>query len=211
MIQELFGKYKVVIFVVGLILIGSVAYGIYLSVTRAGKEPVTVYLTPSDAILTANGERISGGITYLKPGEYIVEASKEGFSPYKSTVTIGAPNTTDIDVALKGESEAAKKWQDEHQELYMAKEGREGTRADEGGKIFTDLNPIATQLPIRTLLYTIGYSLDKTDPSGNSLIIEISAGPGYRLAALQKLRDFGYDPTDFKINFKNYENPFDYE
>ena len=50
--------------------------------------------------------------------------------------------------------------------------------------------------------------MDHSDPSGNSIIIEIDAREGYRQAALYKIRELGYDPTDLTINFRGYENPF---
>lgn len=201
-------KRKLTITAAVVVFLGVLGYGIYLAISRAGKEPVTVYLTPSDTILTANGEQIPSGTAFLKPGVYTLEASRSGFGSYKSSFTVRQPNTAEIDIALSATSQSAREWQMKHQDLYLAKERREGQRATKRGEEFALANPITTKLPYKNLIYTIGYRVDPTDPSDKSIILEIDASSGYRSGALQKIRDLGYDPTDFKINFKNYTSPF---
>lgn len=209
MLGEYIRTHRIAFAFIVTLVIGLLGYGIYIAISRSGKEAVTVYLVPSDATLTANGERISAGTAYLKPGNYTVKASKDGFREYSTQVTINAPNQTEIDIALGPVSEEAKKWVAEHQDLYLAYEGRVGGRANKRGEAFSEKNPITSRLPVTNLLYSIGYRSDTSDPSGNSIIIEIDTTRGYRRAALEKIREIGYDPTDYKINFTNYENPFD--
>jgi len=63
-------------------------------------------------------------------------------------------------------------------------------------------------LPYDNLVYTIGYQADPSDPTGQSVIIDIDAAEGYRNAAVDKIRELGYDPADYKITFEGYVNPF---
>jgi hypothetical protein len=73
---------------------------------------------------------------------------------------------------------------------------------------FADENPIINDLPYENLIYSIGYRIDPSDPSHNSIILTIDAPEGTRNAAVQQIRDMGYDPTEYKIEFKDYKNPF---
>lgn len=209
MFSEYIRTHKISFFLIALLVLGSVGYGVYIAVSRAGKEAVQVYLLPGDAALTANGERLGSGTAYLTPGEYEIKATKEGFEDFNQKITITSPNTAEIDVALKPQSEEAKKWVSENQKLYQEYEGRAGKRANQEGEEFSEKNPITSKLPVSTFLFTIGYRLDTADPSGNSIIITIAAPEGYRRAALERFRDLGYDPTDYTIEFTNYKNLFE--
>jgi hypothetical protein len=211
MFGELFKNYKWPIIISLIILTGLIGYSVYLTISRAGKEPVKVYAVPSDATITANGQPIAPGTTYLAPGEYSIEATRGGFTSYKETIKIDKPNETDIDIALRGVSKSAIEWEQKNQKLYLEREGRAGIRAGNKGERFSKANPIVRKLPFKNLLLTIGYQLDPADKSEMSIILQIDAAAGYRAAALQKVRDLGFEPTDFKINFKNYVSPFSHE
>lgn len=197
--------------IIGVLLLGVVAYSIFTAVSRGGKEPVSVNILPGDASLTANGQKISTGTQYLAPGTYTIEAKRDGFSDFKYEVMIGKPNKEKIDIALIPVSDEAKKWAKDNQKLYLEREGKGGEEARKKGEEFFKLNPIARQLPIRNILYTISYTVDPSDPTDNSIILHIEAPEGYREGVINKIRQLGYDPTDYKINFKVYENPFDHE
>ena len=211
MLSEFIQQHKGIAIILSLLLVGLIGYGAYVAISRAGKEPITVHLVPGEAILTANGERIGSGTAYLAPGEYEIEAKRDGFADYKAPLTIHSPNTAVIDIALTPVSEEAKKWAKEHQELYFAYEGRTGERANAKGEEFSERNPIVSRLPFENFLYAIGYRADPDDSSGNSIILEINATSGYRRAALKKIHELGYDPTNYKINFIDYESPFENE
>ncbi len=58
-----------------------------------------------------------------------------------------------------------------------------------------------SSLPYQNYLYSI------TKPNSNTIIIK--AYSGYRTPAVNYLVGVGIDPTDYKINFMDYTNPFD--
>lgn len=211
MILEFIKAHKLIFTAFMILLVGLIVFISYTIMTRIGKEPVTVRLIPNDARLVINGEQIREGTAYLKPGMYTFEASRDGFETVKRSVIVGKPNSAEIDVALTPISDSAIKWQNENKKLYFEYEGRAGVHASQKGEVFTAVNPITSRLPYDTLLYTIGYRADPSDTSGNSIIIEIDAMSGYRNAAIKKIRDFGFNPTNFKIIFRDYESPFDHE
>jgi hypothetical protein len=76
--------------------------------------------------------------------------------------------------------------------------------ASNNGKYFTAKNPITTKLPYNDPYYTIGYT-PRTD-GGVDLTIS-TPSPRYRFYAVEKIRELGYDPTDFVIVFKDFKNP----
>jgi hypothetical protein len=193
--------------VITLIVVALLGYWIFNSVTRSGKIAVTITAVPGDAVITANDTRILPGTAYLKPGDYTFKASKTGFESYSSTKHIDQNNTT-VSISLAPISDDAKKWAAANEQAYFDLEGEAGTQAERDGDALREKNPIIDVLPTSTLIYTIGYRNDNSDPSGNSIILTIDAAPGYRNGAVQAIKDMGYDPTQFKIEFKGYTNPF---
>jgi len=211
MLLDFIRTHKVITVLVSTILVVFLGFGLFVMISRTGKEPVTIHLLPSDIHLTVDGKTFGTGTVYLTPGTHAIEASREGFSHYKTEITIGQPNTTVIDIALIPESDEALQWQKDHQQLYTDFQARADERATEEGIQFYDKNPIVNELPFKSYIFKIGYHADPDDPSHTSIILDIDAIVGYREAALDKIREFGFDPTDFKINFRNYENPFSHE
>lgn len=188
-------------------LLAAVGYILLFSVGRSGKTPVDMVIFPEDAIATLDGEEVKSGTLYLEPGTYSVRAKREGFSDYSKTLVLEeTPQTLPIILSpvTREALEFSKKNEEEFEKAYA--KGQKA--AAEQGKIFNDRNPIAKHLPYKTFFYSVGYRMDPSDPSGNSIIIEIDASEGYRQSALYRIRQLGYDPTDFTINFRDYENPF---
>jgi hypothetical protein len=211
MLSEFMRQHKIITTIIAILLVGLIAYTVYLSISRAGKEPVTIYLIPGDTKLTIDNQQYRAGTAYIKPGTYNVSASREGFESLERTVTIDQPNTTVIDISLTPVSDEAKQWQQDNMDLYKEFQVRTGIRANEFGEQFREQFPIVTKIPFSNFIYTIGYRLKNPDNASEGITIEITAITGYREAALDKIREFGFDPTDYEINFNNFENPFSHE
>jgi hypothetical protein len=183
-------------------------YGIYKQAATAGTIAVTVAVAPSDATISVDGKTVGPGTINLKPGKkYAVKASKDGFLAYNGSQYIDSSSSS-ITVALQPASDEAQKWVEDNQQQYTDVEAQAGARENTAGQEFSDKNPITDNLPIDNLIYTIGYKRDNSDPSGDSIILTIDAAQGYRNGAIQAIRDLGYDPSKFKIEFYNYTNPF---
>lgn len=209
MLSEFIRTHKIITTTIILAVVGLIGFSAFISVSRAGKEPVEVFLIPSDAKLTVGDQQFGPGTAYLKPGTYEISATREGFADYTGTIAIKSPNTSTIDIALEPESESAKQWAQENQQLYFDYEGRAGIRAATDGTTFREQHPIVDHLPLREFVYTIGYHADPDDP--DNIILDIDAITGYRNAAIEQIRKLGFDPTNFEINFRNYESPFSHE
>lgn len=189
------------------LLFAIVAYSVFTLISHSGKVAVTVSIVPSDAHTTLNGQSVSSGTIYLKAGTYTIVSSKSGFSNFKKTQYIG-DNQGSVIVSLVAQSDAAVKWAQDNQQAYLNNESLGGVAAATQGAAVRDSNPIVNDLPYDNQIYTIGYITDPSDPSGNSIIITIDAPEGYRNAAIQQIKSFGYDPQDYKYKFYNYTDPF---
>lgn len=190
-----------------LIVLVFVGYFAYTTITRSGKLAVEINAVPSDAKVTLNGTEVGNGTIYVEPGNYEVKGTKDGFGEFSQQTSIET-NGQVVSVPLVAESDAAKQWAKENESKYLDLESEAGIEAQRQGEEFTKKNPIVSLLPYENFLYTIGYRADTSDPTGNSIIIEISAIEGYRQQAIYQLQQWGYDPTDYKINFSEYTNPF---
>ena len=207
MLRGLTPNMKLALFGVFILIVAAIGYGVYTFIDRNGKIEVTVNAVPGDAHITFNDVSTGGGTIYLKEGKYIVKGTKEGFNDFSTSIYIDKDHHT-VSVPLVASSDSAKQWTKDNMSKYTDLEGSAGQAANDEGVAFAEKNPITTVLPFENLIYTIGYRADPSDKTGNSIIIEIDAAEGYRNAAVEQIRNLGYDPTDFKINFRDYKNPF---
>lgn len=73
---------------------------------------------------------------------------------------------------------------------------------------FVSDNPIVKQLPYQHPYYSINYKT--VGETTNDIIITIrTPSPRYRYSAVEKLKSWGYDPTDYSIEFIDYKNPLE--
>lgn len=189
--------------IVGALLLWSAA----IVVDRIGKVATTIAVVPSDATVTIDGNKIGSGNKWMPAGKYEVVVQKEGFETKKKTVNItDAKEKNIIAVSLTPQSDEAKEWAEKHQKDYSNNERFGAIEASNEGKYFSETNPITTKLPYTDPYYTISY----TPNADNSVDITIATeSPRYRFYAIEKIRELGYDPTDFKIIFKDFKNPLE--
>ncbi|MEO5950668.1 MAG: hypothetical protein ABIQ04_04425 [Candidatus Saccharimonadales bacterium] len=78
---------------------------------------------------------------------------------------------------------------------------------DPSSSFLTD-NPIVSRLPYQDPYYNISYKTDSQTTNQITLTIR-TPSPRYRYTAIGKLQSWGYDPTDYKIEFIDYKNPLE--
>lgn len=189
------------------VFLAVIIYISLFAVSRSGKTPLTLSAFPNDMTITVDGTAIKTGTTYLSPGTYLLEAKKDGYDSFSKTLVLEETKQT-VAIILIPNSDEAFEYGRKNEKEYRKIQANAEVAAAEAGKLFNKLNPIARNLPYKTFFYSVGYRMDRTDPSGNSILIEIDAAEGYRQSAIYRIRQLGYDPTDFTINFRDYENPF---
>lgn len=208
MFLEVINRYKkVALLLIILLAVGGAAYSAYIYQSRIGKVAVPVYAVPTDMNIDIAGYgNTQPGTVYLKPGAYRVKASREGFAESQFNLIVREDNNPTIDLALLPESEDAKKIAQENRTLYGENESRGGKLANDSGEAFKELNPIVSLLPFKDPYYSIGYK----SPDNKTIKITITTpSPLYRYYATEKIRNWGYDPTDFEIIYNDFKNPLE--
>jgi uncharacterized membrane protein len=209
MYYEWYKKYRqpILVAIVGLAILFT-GWAIFNYVTRIGKVGVTISAVPYSARVTINGQSSGSGVVWLTPGTYTVKASSDGFSSREKRIEVTEKKKQNVvSLALSPQSDSAKKWAEAHQQDYKNNEFYGAIEAQENGKIFSDKHPVVKVLPYNDPYFQLDYRQDK-DSDQITLTISTSS-PRYRYFAIQKLRQLGYDPTDYKIDFKDFKNPLE--
>lgn len=206
MYYDFLQKYKRTIITVSIgffvILIGWSAVTL---IGRIGKLPLQISTVPSDASITIDGSRYLNGTVWIKAGKYDITVEKSGFQTQKKSITVSDQKDKNVvATSLVAQSDEAKKWADQHKDEYSKNEQYGAIEADQAGKYFSEKNPITDKLPFKDPYFTISYQA--RDDLSIKLIID-TPSPRYRFYAVEKIRELGYDPTDFEIEFTDFHNP----
>lgn len=198
---------KLAIAAAALITAIPIAIWIWTLISWQGTAKVELIVLPVDAKVTVNDEDFSNKKSIrLKPGDYTFTVSKDGFETDTQKLKI---NNSDKNVEFFSTpipvSNEALLWAEENLNSYHKLEGRAGKASAEKGRELIEKHPIVSILPIQEAVFSIGY---KTSGDNESLTLTVHAEEGYRESALQKIRDQGYDPSDYKIVFEDYRSPF---
>jgi len=203
--------------VIGLVAAVLIVIFLFSLIANSGKTAVTVEVIPNDANLTMNGKTVKPGTLRLSPGEYTVEAAKDGFETDTYTVTVGDENL-EVGLIPTPVSDEALAWLNENPEIQLRREELGGQRAAQRGLAFEAETPLLTQLPHNSILpykgeygpFSVDYGPSREREFGIFLLISNSSPDGRR-NALEWIRDQGYDPTDFEIVYDDFDNPLSEE
>ncbi len=197
---------KVISSILILLSASTLVYGAITYVNRYDTTPVYLLTSPDKAEITTGNQKFIGSqVVYLKPGTYNFKASRSGFKDENINVEVKKGNPLRIIFALTPTTEKAIKELQSSSKTSEIDRATTDRLANEQKKL-EDANPIIKKLPIKNLIYSIGY---KADPNHrNGVIVEIDTIEGYRNAALNKIKEQGFDPSKLNITFRNYANTF---
>lgn len=192
-----------------LLFLSSVAilfYGIITYVTRVDTTPVSLLISPDKAEITFDNQKATGSqVVHIKPGAYDFKASRSGFEDKTIHVEVKKGSPLKLVFALKPlTNEAAKEAQSSSKISEIDKTTTDRLASEQ--KSLEKANPVIKKLPIKNLIYSIGYKMDPSRTNG--VIVEIDAPEGYRNAAINELKKQGFDPTTLNITFRDYANTF---
>lgn len=176
--------------------------------SRQGKYPVSIDVLPEDSSVIINGKEVSGKEIYLEPGSYNYIVKRDHFYDESGSIQVIDSDNQSIIAPLSPSDETGRSIYNDLSGEYIKLEGRAGELAEEEGERFTKENPITSELPYTTPLYTIGYRSDNSKNNNTGVILTIHAKPGYYNNAITQIRNFGYNPAEFKIDIVGEENPF---
>lgn len=184
-----------------------VVYIIFISISRLGKEKVSIETIPNDASIYISGKKISNGDNYIKKGTYLISVKRPGFETINETIIIPSGGV-DIGFAPEPVSTESKKWIQENPNIQKKREAIGGKMAAVRGGFLKQNTPIIVDLPYVSIdgPFSIDYGISNERKYKSFLDVNNSTPVG-REAAIQWIRDSGYDPTDFDIRFRDYNNP----
>lgn len=171
------------------------------------KIAVEIVAVPEDAVINLNGQRVSNGVTYIKPGEYIVTGYKEGFDRMSYSVKIIDAHQK-VFVLLSASSEEAKAWVSSNLSKYNSAQADASQQVTSETRNLLAKNPLIAKLPYENSLFKIAYKIDPSDASGESIIVTITASEQYRSMAIAQIIDFGFKPSDYTYEFVSFTNVF---
>lgn len=200
-----FNHRVVSLFLFGLVLMGvTLLFWLIPSLKNRGKVVIDVAAVPKDAVITLNNEKVRAGKNYVVPGDYSLKATHDGFGNYNYSFHTDVVRY--LPVLLVPESDQAKEWAANNERSYAEVEGRAGELAQDQGLTFYQKNPITSQLPFRSLYFDIDYQIPKDN--NENVVLEITASSALgRQFAVKQIRDWGFEPTDYSIEFKEFRNP----
>jgi hypothetical protein len=178
-------------------------------VSRVGKIDVHVMVAPFAAEVRIDGRKVENNTKiYLAEGEHEVKATMGGFDDLSLGGDVYATirGQTYILGSMQPNSNEGKKIVEERRQDFMEVEGLIGMRGTEVANSFADRYPIINHLPENNMLFRMGYREDSA--GGIVVMIDTFGFQTYEMAALEKISTWGIDPTDYKIEFQNYTNPF---
>lgn len=177
--------------------------------SKENKTAVQIMSVPQDITLFVNDKKVSSSVLYLTPGDHIIKGEKKGFKGYEYRITTkeGQKNADTLFFVLSPESNEAKKWADKNKKAYSEIEAKAGEDAQISGESLVDKYPILKKIPYRSSLYDIDY---KKLENSDEITVQITAATAIsRQVAIERIRQWGYDPSDYLIEFRAYSNPFD--
>ncbi len=204
--QQLF---KRLLYTGGIMVALLVVYLVAINLSRSGKTAVIIDVAPSDSTVTVDGKEVGAGKIYFSPGNYSFNASRPYFEDDKVSVSVKAKGgEVFVDLLPEAKSDEAKLFLEENPDVQAAREVVGGHRANSKGLQIEKQTPLITKLPFTSIdgPFTIDYGPSPTRKNGTFLIVSDSSPEG-RVAALKWIRQQGYDPTDFEIQFDDFVNP----
>jgi hypothetical protein len=190
-----------------------------------GKTKLTVNVAPRDAKISLNDSSIKIGANYVKPGDYTITISRNGFETYSQSISIKASEPLAISKLLSASSTEGTTYEKQHVEEFSRVadiiDEEEYTYNAYSNTEWTEQNyPLLVSLPVyMSSLFSIEYGQSEkypNDPSKKAVIIYADTPDG-KQSALMYIYSMGFDPSDYEILFKtNYAtnpeefNPSDY-
>ena len=195
---------SILIFLSSLIIL---TYGIVIYTSRINMVPIFLLVSPNKAEITVENKKIIGSqIIYLKPGTYDFKAFRDGFKSETIHVEVKKNKPLRIVFSLTPTTQEAIKELKSSSSKSAEIDKITTDKLVNEQKALEDANPIIKKLPIKNLIYSIGYRVDPNIPNG--IIVEIDTIEGYRNAAINKIKEQGFDPSKLNIVFRNYANAF---
>lgn len=197
-------RIKVAVVSTIILFVSLLLFNLWQNNQRSGKGELVIRKIPYDTIIYVNKDRVKGSSVYLKPGKYTIAGQREGFDTYSREIEISKGEKQKAFFVMVPRSDTANKWVEDNNKDYLLIENEAGIYYGEEGIKLNEKYPVIKDLPYRSSLYDIDYSLDN-----KKFKIQISSSDALgRQVAIERIKSFGVEPTDYEIEFLEFTNPF---
>lgn len=193
---------------IGALVVGLfIVYNIVVAFTRIGEIKVSINVIPKDAKVSVDGKFFSQKTAYLGEGKHTFSASADGWETDTQKISI-SKDLHDVYLLPAPKSDVAIKWLQDNPAVQQQREAYGGINFARLNDQALKDNPVLSILPRDdpTGPYDIDYGPSPTK-SGDFVITISYSTAGSRQKALTWLKQQGYDPTDFDIQYADYVNP----
>jgi hypothetical protein len=205
-------KRYLLLFAATLIALSVVTWGVSSIFNKdKGNAELNIEVVPTDSKIEINGSRTSSGIVRIKEGSYTVTVNRDGFAEQKVNVEISQHEEKYIGVALEPNHPSTKDWYERNVNDRKLAEGLSSRTYDEASKNLMFNYPLFRQLPTLEQDFTISYGVSMHDPDNPEryALHILAASPLLRSAAIDWVKQQGYDPTDYEFYFEQLNNIFE--
>lgn len=189
------------IVIVAVLVVALIGWAIYRHIYSA---TIRINIAPKSSTITINngGGRI--GDNYVKPGEYTVRITKQGFTSYTEKVTLRAGGTVTVEAGLSPSSDATADWYEKHHDDYDIAQGIWDRKADQAAARMLRDYPLIKVLPMIGPFesYRVDYGLSP-EQSNKYIIIIRSQSEDAKQQALAAIRSAGYDISRYEVQYKS--------
>ncbi len=188
----------------GIIAAILIIFGTITGIRKQLEGGLQVNVVPKDSTIMIGTTKVPANkLVGIGAGTYTVAVSRNGFATQKKSVTIKSRQNNTQAFYLAPNSPAGEQWLSDNPLQAYLLEGNSSRSYDQLAASNTAKYPIVTQLPMYDPSFSITYGASQEHPKDSSAIaLYINAyDPSARQAALQLIRDKGFDPSDMEIVF----------
>lgn len=173
---------------------------------RKGKFPVEILKAPHDTKIYYEGKEVRSSTLYLPEGKHTVKGELSGFESYDAQIDIKSSEDREYKLffVLTPRTSEAREYVTNNNDEYLDIERESEEYFSKEGESIQKKYPIIDHLPYRGSFYNIEYYWN-----GEEFRIQIKSPDAMgRQVAIERIKSWGYDPTDFKVEFLGFNNPF---
>ncbi len=188
------------------LLIVGVSVGIMIW-NKIFSATIDFLVAPSDSKILMNGEQVTNGERKIRPGEYDIEISREGFDAETQHVAVKEGETKVVYVVLNPNDPSTMDWYETHEEDATIADGVVGLEFAEAALEMTEEYDILEDLPVYKYNYILGYGTCE-DSGGPDFCVVVDADFGYRDEAVKYLQNTGKEISKYYVEFVDFSSPF---
>ena len=195
---------------VAVFVLGVVALLVVVSIQqRPLSAKLEVEITPSDSTLMVSGEEHKEGVIKVKPGNYTINVSRQGFESVSTTVSASKGQTRYVGVVLVSNSPSTQDWYEAHPEDAKKAEGISSRNFDQSSESRAQEMPILKELPWIDHLYRVDYGPSQRNPNdGEAIALYVTHySEAGRNQALEWLKFKGHTSENTEIIIKASTQP----